>query len=139
MQHKSQRRIRAVIATLAGMTIFAEAGATIFATADPLKAFVRQEYAWGSDYFIHGNEDTFVFQCHLSKPQSAFEGVALSEISIWGNRSGPWEVFRKRPDGLFEYIETRELGDTSCLESCRTREYLASGRCAWMRGWPRSR
>ena len=132
-----RRRCRAVIAGAVGMAIFA-ASAAVFSTADPLKAFVRQEYALGDDYFIHGNEDTFVFRCRLGKPRNAFEGVALSEISIWGNRSGPWEVFRRKPGGLFEYVETRQLSDTACLESCRTREYLASGHCTWRRGWPRN-
>jgi len=128
-----------LIAGVAGLASFAGAGATTFTTADPLKAFVREEYPWNEDYFIHGNEDTFIFRCRLSRKENAFDGVALSEISIWGNRSGPWEIFRKRSDGRFEYVETRPLGDTSCLESCRTKEYLASGHCTWRRGWPRDK
>jgi hypothetical protein len=107
-----------------------------FVTRDPLKAFVREEYPLGSDYFIHGREDTVVFRCVLDKKRDGVDGVALSEISIWG-RTGPWEIFRRRPDGAFAYVETRGVRDTSCLESCRTKDYLASGECKWSRGWPR--
>lgn len=107
-----------------------------FVTRDPLKAFVRGEYPWGDDYFIRGAEDTVVFRCLLDKKRDGVDGVALSEISIWG-RTGPWEIFRRRSDGAFGYVETRGVSDTSCLESCRTKEYLASGACKWSRGWPR--
>lgn len=107
-----------------------------FVTRDPLKAFVHGEYPLGDDYFIRGAEDTVIFRCLLTKAQRPFQGVALSEISIWGNRTGPWEVFRKNADGTFVYVETRHFSDTSCLESCRSKEYLASGRCTWSRGWP---
>lgn len=113
------------------------ADAAEFLTQDPLKAFVYGEYPRGGDYFIRGNEDTVIFRCLLTRAQRPFEGVALSEISIWGNRTGPWDVFRKQPDGTFVYVETGHFGDTSCLESCRSKGYLASGRCAWSRGWPR--
>lgn len=108
-----------------------------FRTPDPLKAFVYNEYPLGDDYFIKGNQDTYIFRCVLPKEKGRSEGVALSEISIWGNRTGPWEIFRKGQDGRFVYIETKHLADTSCLESCRSKEYLASGQCAWQRGWPK--
>jgi hypothetical protein len=124
-------------AGLCAVLILNAAHAAEFGTRDPLKAFVRSEYSLGDDYFIRGNEDTFIFRCLLTKAQRPFEGVALSEISIWGNRTGPWEVFRKQSDGTFVYLETRHLSDTSCLESCRSKEYLASGRCTWSRGWPK--
>lgn len=107
-----------------------------FRTSDPVKAFVHGEYQPGDDYFIHGNKDTYIFRCLLTEPADKFEGVALSEISIWGNRTGPWEIFRKEKDGSFVYAETRSLSDTSCLEHCRTKEYLSSGQCKWKRGWP---
>lgn len=108
-----------------------------FHTNDPLKSFVRGEYAWGDDYFIHGNEDTTLFRCVLVKGKDGFDGVAFSEVSIWGNHGGPWEIFRKSRKG-FDYVGSRELRDTSCLESCRSKDYLASGRCDWQHGWPSS-
>jgi hypothetical protein len=107
-----------------------------FRTNDPLKAFVYGEYPLGDDYFIKGNKDTYIFRCPLTKETEKFDGVALSEISIWGNRTGPWEIFKKEENGSFVYVETRHLANTSCLESCRSREYLASGQCKWRRGWP---
>ena len=113
------------------------AHAAEFRTPEPLKAFVYGAYSRGSDYFIHGNQDTYVLRCLLTRRADPFEGVALSEISIWGNRSGPWEIFRKEESGSFVYVETRELANTACLESCRSSEYLAAGRCSWRRGWPR--
>ena len=109
---------------------------TPFVTRDPLKAFVREEYPLGDDYFIHGKEDTVVFRCVLTNARDGLDGIAVSEISIWG-RTGPWEIFRRRANGAFEYDGTRNVRDTSCLESCRTKEYLASGKCTWTRGWPR--
>ena len=137
MQHKGPRRIGTVVAGLSVGLVLAAADAEVFLTHDPLRAFVYREYPLGDDYFIRGNEDTIVFRCPLTKAQAKFEGVALSEISIWGNHTGPWEVFRKTSDDLFAYVETRHFSDTSCLESCRTKEYLASGQCTWNRGWPR--
>ena len=118
------------------VTVLSAADAAEFRTRDPLKAFIRNEYSLGTDYFIRGRDDTIVFRCLLTDERGS-EGVALSEISIWGNRTGPWEIFRKEPDGDFVYAETRHLTDTSCLESCRSKEYLTSGRCTWSRGWPR--
>ena len=106
-----------------------------FHTRDPLRAFVRGDYAWGDDYFIHGADDTILFRCVLHKGRDGVEGVALSEVSIWGNHGGPWEVFRKTKKD-FVYAGSRDLSDTACLESCRSKEYLASGRCRWQRGWP---
>lgn len=108
-----------------------------FQTSDPMKAFVHGEYPSGDDYFIHGNKDTYIFRCLLGKPMDKFEGVALSEISIWGNRTGPWEIFKRQENGDFAYVETKNLSDTSCLEHCRTKEYLSSGQCKWERGWPK--
>lgn len=108
-----------------------------FRTGDPVKAFVHGEYPPGDDYFLKGNKDTSIFRCLLTKPANKFEGVALSEISIWGNSTGPWEIFRKENDGSFVYVETKNLADTSCLEYCRTKEYLTTGQCQWEHGWPK--
>src|ERR1051325_2654898 len=106
-----------------------------FHTKDPLKAFVRGEYAWGDDYFIHGPKDTILFRCILNEKRDGVDGVALSEVSIWGNHGGPWEVFRKTANG-FVYTGSRTLPDPACLESCQSKEYLTSGRCRWQHGWP---
>lgn len=108
-----------------------------FRTTNPLKAFIYSEYPLGSDYFIKGTGDTYVFRCILTKEKEGFEGTALSEISIWGNRKGPWEIFRKEQGGGFIYAGTKELTDTSCLESCRSKEYMVSGQCQWQHGWPK--
>jgi hypothetical protein len=113
------------------------AAAGDFRTSDPLKAFVHEQYALGSDYFIKGKDDTVLFRCLLSKPQHSFEGIALSELSIWGNRGGEWEIFRRESDGSFVYVGTRRIEDTACLESCKSREYVSTGRCTWQRGWPK--
>ncbi len=126
------RRFAALICVAFG----AAAHAATFVTDDPLRAFVEEEYELGNDYFIRGKEDTVVFRCVLVKDRDGMDGVALSEISIWG-KTGPWEIFRRRSDRAFEYVETRGLPDTSCLESCRTRQYLASRKCTWTRGWPK--
>ncbi len=106
-----------------------------FHTKDPLKAFVRGEYAWGDDYFIHGAKDTILFRCILNAKRDGVDGVALSEVSIWGNHGGPWEVFTKTANG-FVYVGSRNLPDPACLESCQSKQYLASGRCRWQHGWP---
>jgi len=105
-------------------------------TADPLEAFVRGEYPLGDDYFIHGNADTFLLRCVLTLQRNGVDGLALSEVSIWGNQTGPWEIFRKEPEGGYRYLETRHLADLACLESCRSQEYLTSGQCRWKPGWP---
>lgn len=110
-------------------------GAAEFETPDPLRAFVGEQYAWGSDYFIRGKENTVLFRCLLTRPDYEFEGIALSEQSIWGNRGGDWEIFRKSGSGTFIYVGTKRIENTACLESCQSSEYLASGRCTWQRGW----
>lgn len=103
---------------------------------DPIKAFVYSKYELGNDYFINGNLNTYIFRCALKKKRNRIDGIALSEISIWGNHGGPWEIFRRKKNG-FVYIGTRGLADTSCLEACRSKDYLASGHCDWQRGWPK--
>lgn len=108
----------------------------LFSTRDPLDAFIHQRYPLGSDYFIHGVDDTHLFRCILDGEPDRPGRVAYSEISIWGNRTGPWELFERQPDGSYRYTETRLLADTSCLERCASREWLASGSCRWERGWP---
>ena len=108
-----------------------------FQTSDPLRAFINSEYSLGDDYFINGNGDTYIFRCVLTKKTEEIEGVALSEISIWGNHGGPWEVFRKEGSGGYIYIGTKGLVTTSCVESCRSKDYLATGQCRWQCGWPK--
>jgi len=129
-----------MIKVLVGLLLVLSVGAAYsgeFRTNDPLKAFIYSEYPLGNDYFIKGSGDTYIFRCVLTKKKESFEGLALSEISIWGNRTGPWEVFRKDKTGGFVYVETKHLSDTSCLESCRSKEYLESGQCQWQHGWPK--
>lgn len=127
------------VAIVAALLPFASATADTvgFPTSDPLRAFVHEEYALGSDYFINGTGDTVLFRCLLPTAEHSFEGIALSERSIWGNRGGDWELFRKTADGSFAYVGTGRIADTACLESCQSREYLSTGRCTWRRGWPK--
>jgi hypothetical protein len=113
------------------------AQATPFSSRDPLGAFVHERYPLGSDYFVHGKEHTQLFRCVLKGEADDPQRVAYSEISIWGNRTGPWEVFERQPDGSYAYAETRHLTDTACLESCASDEYLRAGACTWKRGWPK--
>jgi hypothetical protein len=105
-----------------------------FRTNNPLKAFVNQEYPWGDDYFIHGTRDTYLFRCILTRTTDGFDGIALSEISIWGNHGGPWEIFRKSEKGDYVYTGTEAIVNTACLERCQSKDYLSSGQCKWQRG-----
>src|SRR5205085_10485209 len=75
-----------------------------------------------------------LFRCTLTKRTYKFEGIALSEISLWGNRMGPWEVFKNQQNGRFVYVGTEYLTDIACLERCRSKGYLTSGRCNCERG-----
>jgi len=128
----------ALAATFSLATLVASSAHAVgFRTDDPLKAFLGREYPLGDDYFIAGNADTFIFRCVLTRQKDGVDGLALSEISIWGNRTGPWEIFRRDEAAGFVYVETRHLADTACLEACRSREFLASGQCQWKRGWPK--
>jgi hypothetical protein len=104
--------------------------------ANPLEAFVYGKYDRGDDYFISGNQNTFVFRCILTKSKNGINGIALSEISIWGNHGGPWEIFQKKKNS-FAYVGTRNLTNTACLEACRSRDYLATRHCNWQPGWPK--
>lgn len=126
--------VQLVIAVLLA-AVLAPARAAEFQTPDPLKAFVHEEYPLGSDYFIYGRGNTVLLRCVLSKPEYSFEGMALSEQSIWGNRGGDWEGFRKGGNGNFVYVGTRRIENTACLEPCQSSEFLSSGRCTWQRGW----
>jgi len=119
-------------------TLFTDAAqAGEFTTRDPVQAFVQGEYPLGDDYFINGNKDTRILRCALTREKNQTDGIALSEISIWGNRTGPWEIFNKQQDGSYSYAGTRHLPDTACMENCSTREYLTSGKCTWNKGWPK--
>ena len=133
MRHSA--RIVGLLSMVLLTSAVAPARTAEFQTSDPLKAFVRGEYALGSDYFIRGKDNTVLFRCMLTTPEFAFEGIALSEYSIWGNHGGDWEVFRKSSSGTFVYAGTKRIANTACLESCQSSEYLASGRCTWQRGW----
>ncbi len=128
-------RIAQLVMPVLLISVLATARAAEFQTPDPLKAFVHGEYALGSDYFIHGRGNTVLLRCVLAKPEYSFEGIALSEQSIWGNRGGDWEVFRKGANGNFVYVGTRRIENTACLESCQSGEFLSTGRCTWQRGW----
>jgi hypothetical protein len=136
MRHiESRARLTAIgLLLLSGLTATAAGN---FETADPLRAFVGEEYPLGSDYFIHGKGDTVLLRCVLAEPEYSFDGVALSEWSIWGNRGGDWEVFRKSSGAAFVYVGTWRLTNHACLESCPSKEFLSTGQCTWQRGWPR--
>lgn len=132
--------MRSTIAVATAVLVVSIAGtaqAGEFRTGDPLKAFVYGEYPLGDDYFLNGNTNTYLFRCPLMKEKNGFDGVALSEISIWGNRTGPWELFRKEGKNDFVYIGTKHLADTACLETCASKDYFAAGQCQWQRGWPK--
>jgi hypothetical protein len=125
--------LRAVALLMCVLATAAKAG---FETPDPLRAFVHGEYALGSDYFIHGKDNTVLLRCILIQSEYAFDGIALSEQSVWGNRGGDWEVFRKGSGGNFTYAGTRQLTNNACLLSCLSKELLSTGHCTWKRGWP---
>ena len=99
MQRESQLKGLRVGVCLLVMLVTGNVQSDQFRTKDPLKAFVDEEYPWGDDYFIHRNRDTYLFRCNLSKKTDGTEGIAFSEISIWGNHGGPWEIFRKTEKG----------------------------------------
>ena len=126
------------IAAIAVVTscVWPAGAAERFVTRDPLRAFVYERYARGDDYFINGTAGALLLRCALTPANAPYAGVALSESSIWGNRGGPWELFRRRSDGRFAYMGSRRLADLSCLQSCSAGEFLATGRCAWRAGWP---
>ncbi len=123
-------------AALFGLLFAGVARAVEFETRNPLRAFVYAEYPLGDDYFINGIQDTHLLRYVLTKELEPFEGVAFSEISIWGNRTGPWEVFRRQPNGMFVYAGTKHYPSVPHLESCRTNEYVLLGTCTWQHGWP---
>lgn len=110
-------------------------------TADPLKAFVFDEYPRGSDYFLHGTRDTVFFRCVADLDRDGQPDLALSERSIWGNRTGPFEIFVRTPNGRYRYGRTADYESElkpACatqLESCSSNEYLSSGTCQWKKGF----
>lgn len=109
-------------------------------TTDPLKAFVFDEYPRGSDYFIHGARDTVLFRCVADLNRDGHPDIALSEKSIWGNRTGPFEIFVHTANGRFRYLRTADYAldlEPTCgikVESCSSNDYLTSGKCQWKRG-----
>jgi hypothetical protein len=112
-----------------------------FDTSDPLRAFVYEQYPRGSDYFTHGYRDTTVYRCLADVNRDGRIDIALSEKSILGNRTGPFEVFVRDKDGDYHYQRTADY-DTELkalcsgrIESCALGVYLTSGRCPWRAGW----
>jgi len=91
----------ALVAAVLVALCFTAAFADEFRTGDPLKAFVEGQDARGDDYFIRPNGGSILLKCELSSAAAGIEGIALSESSIWGNRTGPWEIFRRDLGGSF--------------------------------------
>lgn len=111
-----------------------------FVTADPLKAFVYQEYALGSDYFNRGTKDTVVYRCVVDLDHDGRPDIALSEKTIWGNRTGPFEIFLQKSNGNFKFQRTADYESElkalcgTLLESCQVNVYLSTGACVWTKG-----
>jgi len=109
-------------------------------TDDPLNAFVFDQYPRGSDYFINGDRDTTLFRCVADFNGDARSDVALSEQSILGNRTGPFEIFIQQANGRFRYLRTADYESDlkprcgTRLESCFSKEYISSGKCTWKNG-----
>lgn len=112
-----------------------------FDTSDPLRAFVYEQYPRGSDYFIHGYGHTRVYRCRADFNRDGRTDVALSEKSILGKRTGPFEIFVQDIDGDYGYQGTADYSSelmSLCagrVESCASGVYLSSGRCPWRAGW----
>lgn len=112
-----------------------------FDTGDPLRAFVYEQYPRGNDYFIHGYHDTTVYRCVADFNQDGRIDIALSEKSILGNRTGPFEIFLQQENGAYGYQRTADYESdlkAACagrIESCASGVYLTSGRCPWRAGW----
>jgi hypothetical protein len=107
---------------------------------DPLEAFVLEQYPRGSDFFVHGDRDTTLYRCVADFNGDGRADIALSEQSIWGNRTGPFEIFIQEPDGRFRYLHTVDYESEMkplCggrLQSCSSNQYLSSGKCTWKKG-----
>ena len=114
---------------------------SLIETPDPLRAFVYEQYSRGSDYFIHGNRDTTVYRCIVDFNKDGLIDLALSEKSILGNRTGPFEIFVQEKNGDYGYQRTADYESelkAACanrIESCSTGAYLTSGNCPWRAGW----
>lgn len=112
-----------------------------FDTSDPLRAFVYEQYPRGNDYFIHGYRNTTVYRCLADFNRDGRVDIALSEKSILGNRTGPFEIFVRDSDGDYNYQRTADYASelkSLCagrIESCALGIYLTSGRCPWHAGW----
>src|SRR5574341_1932467 len=105
----------------------------VIETADPLRAFVFNQYPRGSDYFINGIRDTTLFRCVADFNGDGRPDIALSERGIWGNRTGPFEIFVQGSKGRVRYVRTADyeldlkLLCGTRLESCSSNEYFSSG------------
>jgi hypothetical protein len=136
---KSYRGICGVALLLVYGTVCAATEEII--TADPLKSFFNEEYDLGSDYFTHGKDNTLLIRCVIDVDGDGMEDMALSELSIWGNRTGPVEIFIGLPDGKFRYAYTEDYSSTlsercgNRVEVCKAAEYATSGRCTWHEGF----
>lgn len=114
-----------------------------FVTTDPLKAFMYEEYPLGSDYFIHGKKNTILFRCVADFNQDGRLDIAISEKSIWGNRTGPLEIFVLEESDKYTYLHTVDYEyETrlkaicgSKIESCSSDKYLSFGECNWKKGF----
>lgn len=145
-RYRTYRKMRTIILFLTFVAILPIVNAaTPFETADPLKAFVFEEYLLGNDYFIDGRSNTVLIRCIADFDGDGRRDIAVSEKSIWGNRTGPFEIFIQTSNGQFRYQHTRDYVSelkSVCearLESCRSEVYLASGHCEWTKGWLRDR
>jgi hypothetical protein len=112
-----------------------------FETSDPLRAFVYEQYPRGSDYFIHGYRDTKVYRCLADVNRDGRIDIALSEKSILGNRTGPFEIFVRDGGRDYNYQRTADYDSelkalcAGRIESCKLGVYLTSGQCPWRAGW----
>jgi hypothetical protein len=114
---------------------------SLIETTDPLRAFIYEQYPRGSDYFIHGYRDTTVYRCVADFDQDGRIDIALSEKSILGNRTGPFEIFVQQMNGDYGYQRTVDYESelkavcAGRIESCAAGTYLTSGKCPWRAGW----
>jgi hypothetical protein len=134
--------MRAIVLLLSLATALDSVNAnTAIETPDPLKAFVLEQYPRGSDYFINGSRDTTLFRCIADFNGDGRPDIALSEKSIWGNRTGPFDIFVQGANGRFRYVRTVDYESDlkpACgtqLESCSSNAYLSFGKCQWKKGW----
>lgn len=136
-------RWSAVLGIAVGMTGSAlgpAIAADSIVTRDPVGLFVREGDTWVdvSDFFIHGKENTILFRVIQDVNGDGIKDLALSEISIWGNKTGDWVIFRGRKDGSYSR-DVRRAGQTidqSLMEWAATRAHDTKNGYRWKRGYP---